>query len=151
MLHVCAENLHRQHLHTDMLVFCPLMAWNIFNISSGISSLCNFLHAPCGKETMAGCDVPKLHCCSDSIGAIAKLTSMDPPTADLGGQPVTPMALQSLKTSVLVAIWVVVKIMAPFLGTLNNRCRIIIGTQKGTIILTTTHMLPTDRNNNNST
>ena len=27
----------------------------------------------------------------------------------------------------------------PFLGTLNNRCRIIIGTQKGTIILTTTH------------
>ena len=31
----------------------------------------------------------------------------------------------------------------PFLGTLNNRCRIIIiiGTQKGTIILTTTHIL----------
>ena len=28
----------------------------------------------------------------------------------------------------------------PFLGTLNNRRRIIIGTQKGTIILTTTHM-----------
>ena len=28
----------------------------------------------------------------------------------------------------------------PFLGTLNNRCRIILGTQKGTIILTTTHM-----------
>ena len=27
-----------------------------------------------------------------------------------------------------------------FLGTLNIRCRIIIGTQKGTIILTTTHM-----------
>ena len=26
----------------------------------------------------------------------------------------------------------------PFLGTLNNRCRIIIGTQKGTIIFTTT-------------
>ena len=26
----------------------------------------------------------------------------------------------------------------PFLGTLNNSCRIIIGTQKGTIILTTT-------------
>ena len=26
----------------------------------------------------------------------------------------------------------------PFLGTLNIRCRIIIGTQKGTIILTTT-------------
>ena len=29
----------------------------------------------------------------------------------------------------------------PFLGTLNNRCRIIIGTQKGTLILTTTHIL----------
>ena len=29
----------------------------------------------------------------------------------------------------------------PFLGTLNNRCRILIGTQKGTIILTTTHIL----------
>ena len=28
----------------------------------------------------------------------------------------------------------------PFLGTLNNRCRIIIRTQKGTIILTTTHI-----------
>ena len=28
----------------------------------------------------------------------------------------------------------------PFLGTLNIRCRIIIWTQKGTIILTTTHM-----------
>ena len=27
-----------------------------------------------------------------------------------------------------------------FWGTLNNRCRIIIGTQKGTIILTTTHI-----------
>ena len=26
--------------------------------------------------------------------------------------------------------WVVVKIMVPFLGTLNNRCRIIIGIQK---------------------
>ena len=29
----------------------------------------------------------------------------------------------------------------PFLGTLNIRCRIIIGTQKGTIILTTTQIL----------
>ena len=29
---------------------------------------------------------------------------------------------------------------APFWGTLNNRCRIIIRTQQGTIILTTTHM-----------
>ena len=28
----------------------------------------------------------------------------------------------------------------PFLGTLNIRCRIIIGHQKGTIILTTTHL-----------
>ena len=28
----------------------------------------------------------------------------------------------------------------PFLGTLNNRVRIIIGTQKGTIILTTAHL-----------
>ena len=34
----------------------------------------------------------------------------------------------------------VVKIMVPFLGTLNIRCRTIIGIQKGTIILTTTHM-----------
>ena len=28
----------------------------------------------------------------------------------------------------------------PFLCTLNDRCCIIIGTQKGTIILTTTHL-----------
>ena len=28
----------------------------------------------------------------------------------------------------------------PFLGTLDIRCRIIIGTQKGTIILTTTQI-----------
>ena len=28
----------------------------------------------------------------------------------------------------------------PFLGTLNIRCRTIIGIQKGTIILTITHM-----------
>ena len=28
----------------------------------------------------------------------------------------------------------------PLLGTLNIRCRTIIGTQKGTIVLTTTHM-----------
>ena len=28
----------------------------------------------------------------------------------------------------------------PFLGTLNIRCRIITGIQKGTIILTTTHI-----------
>ena len=37
-------------------------------------------------------------------------------------------------TDVCACTWVVVKIMV---GTLNNRCRIIIGTQKGTIILTT--------------
>ena len=37
-------------------------------------------------------------------------------------------------------MWVAVKINVPFLGTLNNRCRIIIGTQKGLIILTTTHV-----------
>ena len=37
-------------------------------------------------------------------------------------------------------MWVVVKIMAPFLGTLNMTCRIIIRTQKGTLILTTTHV-----------
>ena len=45
--------------------------------------------------------------------------------------------------------WVVVKIRVPlwgslnnrFWGSLNNRCRIIMGTEKGTIILTTTHML----------
>ena len=28
----------------------------------------------------------------------------------------------------------------PFLGTLNIRCHTILGTQKGTIILTTTHI-----------
>ena len=28
----------------------------------------------------------------------------------------------------------------PFLGTLNNRCRIIIGIHKGPIVLTTTHI-----------
>ena len=39
--------------------------------------------------------------------------------------------------------WVVVKIMVmvPFWGTLNYRCRTIIGTQKGTIVLTATHVL----------
>ena len=30
----------------------------------------------------------------------------------------------------------------PFLGTQNNRCRIVLETQKGTLILTTTHMRP---------
>ena len=33
-------------------------------------------------------------------------------------------------------IWVVVKIMVPFFGTLNIRCRTILGIQKGTLILT---------------
>ena len=33
----------------------------------------------------------------------------------------------------------------PFLGALNNRCRITIGTQKGTIILTTTEMCRNNR------
>ena len=37
-------------------------------------------------------------------------------------------------------MWVVVNIRVPFLGTLNNRCRIKIGTQKGALILTTTHV-----------
>ena len=38
-------------------------------------------------------------------------------------------------------IWVVVKIMVPFLGNLNIRCRIIIGTPKGAYgQLTTTHI-----------
>ena len=30
----------------------------------------------------------------------------------------------------------------PFLGTLNIRCRLVLGTQQGTIILTTTHRDP---------
>ena len=34
----------------------------------------------------------------------------------------------------------------PFLGTLNIRCRIIVGIQKRTIILTTTHMGIMDKN-----
>ena len=37
-------------------------------------------------------------------------------------------------------IWVVVKIMVPFLVTLKNTCRTILGAQKGTLILTTTHL-----------
>ena len=36
-------------------------------------------------------------------------------------------------------IWVLVKIMVPFLGPLNTRCRTIRRTQKRTIMLTTTH------------
>ena len=41
---------------------------------------------------------------------------------------------------IAIFIWVVVKIMVPYLGTLNMRCCIILGIQEGTIILTTTHM-----------
>ena len=37
-------------------------------------------------------------------------------------------------------MWVAVKIMIPFWGTLNIRCRIIVGIHKGTIILTTSHV-----------
>ena len=37
-------------------------------------------------------------------------------------------------------MWVAVKIMIPFWGTLSIRCRIIIGIPKGTIVLTTTHV-----------
>ena len=40
----------------------------------------------------------------------------------------------------LETIWVVVKIRVPILGTLKNRCRIKLRTQKGTLILTTTHI-----------
>ena len=40
--------------------------------------------------------------------------------------------------------WVVVKIRGPVLGTLNNRCRIILRTQKGTLILTTTQVAQVD-------
>ena len=32
----------------------------------------------------------------------------------------------------------------PFLGTLNIRCRVVIGTPKKTIILTTTHIVAGD-------
>ena len=40
------------------------------------------------------------------------------------------------RTVGLHVMWGVVKIMVLFWGTLNIRCRIIIGTQKGAIILT---------------
>ena len=36
--------------------------------------------------------------------------------------------------------WVVIKIMALFWGPLNARYRILLRTQEGTIILTTTHL-----------
>ena len=41
----------------------------------------------------------------------------------------------------MIAIWVDVKTIIPFLGTLNTRCRTIIRIHKGTIILTTAHMI----------
>ena len=41
---------------------------------------------------------------------------------------------------VYIYIWVVVNIRVPFVGPLNIRCRIILRTQKGTQILTTTHI-----------
>ena len=47
-----------------------------------------------------------------------------------------PHCFQSLNP-----IRVVVKIRVPFWVPLNIRCRTILGTQKGTIILTTTHTL----------
>ena len=40
--------------------------------------------------------------------------------------------VQEISPNMIEYIWVVVKIMGPFLGTLNIRCRTIIGTQKGT-------------------
>ena len=40
----------------------------------------------------------------------------------------------------LILKWVVFKIMIPFLGTPNDRCGIILGTQKGAIIFTTTQL-----------
>ena len=54
----------------------------------------------------------------------------------MGGDPTVP-----LPSCFAYVIWVVVKIMVPFVGTLNSRCRIIIGIRKGTIILTTTHVI----------
>ena len=37
-------------------------------------------------------------------------------------------------------IWVVVKMMVPFLGPLNTTCSIMLRTQKGTTTWTTTHI-----------
>ena len=42
---------------------------------------------------------------------------------------------------IYINMWVVVKNYGPFLDTLNHRCRIILGTQKGIIILTTTQTM----------
>ena len=48
---------------------------------------------------------------------------------------------KTLEKNIATTMWVVVIVMVPFLGTLNIRCRIIIGIQKGTIILTTTYVV----------
>ena len=40
----------------------------------------------------------------------------------------------------VIYIYIYTHSISPFLGTLNMRCCIIIGTQKGTIILTTAHI-----------
>ena len=48
--------------------------------------------------------------------------------------------MQHLRPKPQTPMWVVVKTMGRCLGTLNIRCRIILRTQKGTIILTTTHV-----------
>ena len=39
-----------------------------------------------------------------------------------------------------VTTWVVVKTIIPFWGPLDTRCRVMLRTQKGTSILTTTHI-----------
>ena len=44
-----------------------------------------------------------------------------------------------METTIL-ALYIYIYPSSPFLGTLNIRCRIIMGIQKGAIILTTTHM-----------
>ena len=58
------------------------------------------------------------------------------PSSPFKGTP----TLVELPFDIQAIIWVVVKIMVPYWGTLNIRCRIIIRIQKGTIILTTTHI-----------
>ena len=60
--------------------------------------------------------------------------------SSLKGDPLVIRMAYSFQTQKATLIWVVVKIRVPFWGTLNNRCRIILGTQQGTLILTTTHI-----------
>ena len=50
------------------------------------------------------------------------------------------MAIAEFGGSYLEATYERLSKLWSLLGTLNIRCRIIIGIQKGTIILTTTHM-----------